>query len=102
MGAIVRIGFAKAKEATAIAVAQCGQQIIESDVDESRPLDQVHNRTNALTDGAIGNGKGLMNASLRRHEVAHLVVLKADYSIRHVVEPSKRLPRLGVATFALE
>src|SRR6185369_14383692 len=102
MGTVVRIGFAKAKQATAVAAAQCGKQIIEPDVDESRPLNQVHNRTNTLTNRAIGNGKGLMNTSLRRHNVAHLVILEADYRVRHFVEPSKRLPLLGVAAFALE
>src|SRR6266540_2323832 len=102
MGTIVRIGFAKAKQATAVAAAQGGQQIIEPDVNESRTLNQVHNRTNTLTNRAIGDGKGLMNASLRRHNVAHLVVLEADYRVRHFVEPGKRLPRLSVAAFALE
>src|SRR5882724_8934292 len=102
MGAIVRIGFAKAKQATAAAAAQSGQQIIETNVDESRPLNQVHDRTNTLTDCAVGDRKGLMNASLRRHNVAHPVVLETDYRVRHIVESSKCLPRLGVAAFALE
>src|SRR4030095_15639 len=102
MGTIVRIGSAKPKQARPIAAAQRGEQIIEPDVNKSRPLNQIHNRTNTLTDGGIGDSKGLMNASLRRHHVAHLVVLEADYRVRDVIEPDKRLPRLGVAAFALE
>src|SRR2546430_2242085 len=36
--AIVRISFAEAKQATAVAYAQCRQQIIEADANKSRPL----------------------------------------------------------------
>src|SRR6266567_3827800 len=100
--AIVGIGFAEAKQATTIGAAQCRKQIIEADANESRSLDEVHNRTNALTDGDIGHGKGLMNSGLRRNDVAHPVVLEADYRVRNFVEPGKRLSRLGIAAFALK
>ena len=102
MRAIIRIGFTEAKQATAVLVAQRGKQIIEANANESRPLNEVHNRTNALADGAIGQGKGLMNARLRRDDVAHLIVLEADHRIGNLVEPGECLACLGVAAFALE
>ena len=43
MGPIVGIGFTEAEQTTAITAAQCGKQIIKSDSDESRTLDQIYN-----------------------------------------------------------
>ena len=66
MRAIVRIGFAVAKQATAIACAQSREQVIEADANESRLLDKVHNRSHALADGDIRHCESLMNSRLRR------------------------------------
>ena len=79
MRAIVRIGFAVAKQATAVVSAQCREQIVEADANESRPLDQVHNRPNTLADRDIGRCEGLMDSSVWRDHVAHSIVLEANH-----------------------
>ena len=43
-----------------------------------------------------------MNSGLRRNDVAHPIVLEADYRVGNFIEPRKRLSRLGVAAFALK
>ena len=102
VGTIIGIGFTEPKQATAVATTQRGKQIIKADANESRPLNQVHDRTNALADHDVRRGKGLMNSCLGRNHVAHLIVFEADDRVRHFVEPGKRLPRLGAAAFSLE
>src|SRR5207253_10581998 len=79
MRAIARIGFAVAKQATAVVSAQCRKQIIEADANESRPLDQVNNRANTLADRDISRCEGLMNSSVWRDHVAHSIVLEANH-----------------------
>src|SRR4030095_11017336 len=54
MSAIIGIGFPKAEQASPVATAQSSNQIVEADANESRPLDQIHDRTNTLTDGGVG------------------------------------------------
>src|SRR5205823_5232807 len=98
MRAIVRIGFAVGKQATAIAGAQSGEQVIEADANESRPLDKVHNRSHALADGHIRHCESLMNSRLRRGQIAHSIVFETDYRVGKLAEPGQRLARLRVAT----
>src|SRR5262245_64772236 len=102
MRAIVRIGFAVGKQATGVACAQSREQIIETDANESWPLDKVHYRSHALADGHICYCEGLMNSGLRRSQIAHSIVLKTDHCVSKLAEPRQRLARLGVAPFALE
>src|SRR5438874_5211162 len=102
MRPIIRIGFAVTKQATAVVSAQCGKQIIEPDVNKSRPLDQVNNRANALADRDIGRRESLMNSGVRRDHVAHSVVLEANHCVGDLVEPCERLSCLRVAPFALK
>src|SRR5438477_6055515 len=102
MCAIIRIGFTETKQATAIAAAQGGKQIIESDADEPRPLNEIYNGTNALTDHDIRCRKSLMDSCFRRDHVADLIVLEADDRVGDLVKPSERLPRLCTPAFTLE
>src|SRR5215472_10913857 len=102
MRAIVRIGFAVGKQATAIACAQSAEQVIEADANESRPLDQVHDRSHTLADGHIRHRECLMNSCLWLSQIAHSVVLETDHSIGKLAEPRQRLARLRIPAFALE
>src|SRR5438128_2984086 len=102
MRAIVRIGFAVAKQAAAVPRAQSREQIIEADANESWPLDEVHNRSHALADGDIANCERLMNSRLRRSEISHSIVLEADDRVGKLAEPRQRFSGLRVAPFALE
>src|SRR4029453_15595251 len=51
--AIVRLGFAIAKQASAIPAAQCRKQIVEANADETWSLNKIHNTPEALTDGVL-------------------------------------------------
>src|SRR5437016_13401838 len=102
MRAIVRIGFAVSKQATTVACAQRREQIIETDADEPRSLDEIHNRAHALADGYVRRCKSLMNAGLRCGQITHSIVLKADNCVSKLAESRERLSRLDVAPFALE
>ena len=102
MRAIVRIGFAVTKQATAIACAQSREQVIKADANESRLLDKVHNRSHALADGHIRDCEGLMNSRLRRSQIAHSIVLETDHRVGKLAEPGQRLTRLRVTPFAFE
>src|SRR4029077_4417204 len=102
MCAIIRIGFPETKHATAIVAAQRRKQIIESDADEPRPLDQIYNRKNALTDRYVRRRKCLMDSCFRRNDVPHLIVLEADDCIGDLVKPAECLLRLRAAAFTFE
>src|SRR4029077_19789978 len=102
MCAIVRIGFAVAKQATAIACAQSREQVIEADANESRLLDKVHNRSRALADGDIRHCEGLMNSRLRGSKIAHSVVLETDHRVGKLAQPGQCLARLRIAPFAFK
>src|ERR1700730_7158729 len=102
MCAIVRIGFAKAEQASAIPATQRRKQIVEPDANESWPLNQIYNRTGTLTDSRIGLGKRLMNTDVRRDHVAHLIVFEANHRVSDLVETAQSFARLGVAAPAFE
>ena len=102
MRPIVRIGFSKAEQATPVAAAQCRKQIVKANANESRSLNQVHNRTDALADGRVGFGKRLVNACVRPDHVAHLIVFKANHCVGNLVETTQSFASLGVATPAFE
>jgi len=102
MRAIVRIGFAVSKQATAVACAQSREQIIETDANESGPMNKVHNRAYALADSYVRHCESLMNARLRRDQVGHSIILKADNRVSKFADSRERLSRLGIAPFALE
>src|ERR1044072_8777578 len=76
--------------------------MLKDDTNESCSLNQIHNRTNALTDGRIGLGKSLMNAGLRTKHVAHLIVFEANHCVSYLVEPAQGFAGLGVASSAFE
>src|SRR5262245_38052890 len=102
MRAIVRIRFTVGKQATAVAGAQSREQIIKTDVNESWPLDEVHNGPHALANGHICRCECLMNSRLRWTQIAHLIVLETDHRMGKLAEPRQRFARLRVAPFALE
>src|SRR6516164_4449604 len=102
MRAIVRIGFAVSKQATAIARAQSREQIIEADTNKPRLLDKVHNRSHALADGDIRHCESLMNSRVRRGQIAHLIVLETDYRVGKLAEPRQRVAGLRIAPFAFK
>src|SRR6266446_2472645 len=81
MRAVVRIGFAVSKQATAIVCAQSREQVVEADANESRLLDKVHNRSHALANGHIRHREGLMDSRLRRSQIAHSIVLETDHRV---------------------
>src|SRR5581483_9894366 len=100
--AILRIGFPKTKQATAVATAQGRNKIVKTDANEAWSLNQVHDRTNALTDGRVRFRKRLMNARMRRDHVAHQIVLKTNDRVSNLVQPPQSFARLSVATSAFE
>src|SRR6266850_483094 len=102
MCAIVRIGFTVPKQATAIACLQSSEQIIEADANESWLLDEIYNRSHALADRDIRHCESLMNSRLRRGQIAHSIVLEADYRVGKLAQPHQRLARLHVAPFAFK
>src|SRR6476659_3730521 len=102
MRAVVRIRFTVGKQATAIAGAQSREEVIKADANESRPLDEVHNRSHALANGHICDCECLMNTRLRRSQISHPIVLETDHRMGKLAEPLQRLTRLRVAPFALE
>src|SRR4030095_1927170 len=102
MSAVIRIGFTKPEQTTAIAAAQRRQQIIESNADQSRSLNHIHNCTHALADGDISHGKSLMDACVRRDHTAHLIVLEANDRVGNLVEARERMVGLGATSFAFE
>src|SRR4029077_18181213 len=102
MRAIVRIGFAKAEQASAIPATQRRKQIVEADANESWSLNQIYNRADTLTDSRIGLGERLMNTGVRSHHVPHLIVFEANHSVGDLVETAQSFARLSVATPAFE
>src|SRR6266436_1790138 len=102
MRAIVRIGFAKAEQASAIPATQRRKQIVEADANESWSLNQIYNRTDTLTDSRIGLGKRLMNTGVRRDHVPHLIVFETNHCVGDLVETAQSFARLGVAAPAFE
>src|SRR6266446_3424940 len=102
MRAIVRIGFAKAEQASAIPATQRRKQIVEANANESWSLNQIYNRTDTLTDCRIGFGESLMNTGVRRDHVAHLIVFEANDCVGDLVETAQSFACLGVATPAFE
>ena len=102
MRTIVRIAFAETKEATSASAAQGGKQVVKTDAHDSRPLDQVHNRTQTLADRHVGNGKSLMNSRFRRDHVGHAIVFETDHGVGGFVQARERIPGLGSATFPFE
>src|SRR5437868_5339892 len=93
MRAIVRIGFAVSKQATAVACAQSREQIIETDANEPGPMNKVHNRAYALADSYVRHCESLMNARLRRDQVGHSIILKADNRVSKFADSRERLSR---------
>ena len=102
MRAIVRIGFAKAEQASAVPATQRRKQIVETNANESWSLNQIYNRTDTLTDSRIGLGKRLMNTGVRRDHVAHLIVFEANYCVGELVETAQSFACLGVAALSFE
>src|SRR5215216_3755142 len=102
MRTIVGIGFAVSKQATAIACPKSRQQVIKTDPNKSRPLNEVYDRSHALADRHIRHRECLMDSCLRRRQIAHSIVLETNHCMGKLAKPRQRLPRLGVAPFALE
>src|SRR5438874_12306997 len=102
MCTVVRIAFAVTKKATSASAAQGGKQVVKTDAHDSGPLDQVHNRTQTLTDCHVGNSKSLMNARLRRDHVGHAIVFETDDGVCGVVQARQGIAGLGGATFSFK
>src|SRR5437773_11730167 len=102
MSAIVRIGFAKAEQASAISATQRRKQIVEANANESWSLNQIYYRTDTLTDRRIGLGKRLMNTGVRRDHVTHLIVFAANHRVRDLVETAQSCTVLSIPTPAVE
>src|SRR5207245_1800139 len=90
------------KKTLPIFATQCGEQVVETDANETWPLDQVQNRPDTLTDGDIGCGKRLMDARFRRDHVAHPVVLETDDRVSNFAELTQRGLCLRPPTLAFE
>src|SRR4030095_11866020 len=102
MRAVVRIRFTVGKQATAIAGAQNREEVIKADANESRPLDEVDNRSHALANGHICDCERLMNTCLRRSQISHPIVLETDHRMGKLAEPRQRFARLRIAPCAFE
>src|SRR5437763_16884458 len=102
MGTIIRIAFAVTKEAASASAPQCSQQIIKTDAHDSRPLDEIHNRTQALTDRHVGNSKSLMNTSFRCDHVGHAIVFETDDVVGVFVQARQSVAGLSGATFSFK
>src|SRR5438067_13692394 len=102
MRAVVGIGFTETKQATPVLASQSRKQINETDANQTRPLNQIHDRAHTLADGHVGDAKGLMNSRFRRDHVAHSIVLETDNGIRDFVQSSESVLRLDRATFSFE
>src|SRR5947207_13063440 len=102
MRTIVRVAFAVAKEAMSASAAKRGKQIVKTDAHDSRPLDQVHNRTQTLTDGHVGNSKSLMNTRFRCDHVGHAIVFETDDGVCGFVQARQGVAGLGSATFSFK
>src|SRR6185295_8170123 len=95
-------GFPKTEKTASARAAQSGEEIIEADLNQTRTLDQVHNRTQALADGNISHRERLLNSGFRRDHVAHSIILKANDGVRVFAQFRQSFLRLRHAPFPLE
>src|SRR5439155_21069165 len=102
MRTIVRVAFAVAKEAMSASAAKRGKQIVKTDAHDSRPLDQVHNRTQTLADCHVGDSKSLMNTRFRCDQISHAIVFETDDGFGGFVQSRERIAGFGRATFSFK
>src|SRR5262249_39272240 len=99
---IIGITLAKTKKTTSAAATECREQIIETDTHNSRPLDQIYNRTQTLADRHVGDGKRLMDTSFGRHHICQAIVFETDDGIGRFVQTGKGITSLSGTTLSFE
>src|SRR5205823_14285624 len=99
---IVPISFAVTKEATSASAAQRSKQVVKTDAHDSRSLNQIHNRTQTLTDRHVGNGKSLMNACFRCDHVGHAIVFETDDGVCGFLQAGEGIASLSGPTFSFK
>ena len=101
-GTVLAIRDAGAEEAAGAGGAQRGHQVVEAHVDESGADNEADHRLDGFGDHPVGGGKGLVDALLCKHQLAHAVVVEGDQCVGKDGELVEGCFRLVTAAAAFE